>query len=65
MPTRPDVTVSADADSLMVALTPLGPLTARSDPALLPSPGSRILTTAVRSRSLRAPSPESGWGGAA
>ena len=63
MPTRPEVTVSADADSLMVALTPLGHLTARSALALFPSPGSGIRTAAVRSRSLRAPSPESGWGG--
>ena len=37
MPTRPDVTVSADADSLMVALKPLGYLTASS--ALPPESG--------------------------
>ena len=63
MPTRTDVTVSPDADSLMVVPRQLDHLTARSTLALLPSPGSRTLTAAGTSGSLCAPSPDSGWGG--
>jgi hypothetical protein len=64
MPTRIDVTVSADADSLVVALKSIGHLTA-GGVAQLGASGNRTHTAAALPGSLRAPSPEPGRGGPA
>ncbi|SDL67777.1 hypothetical protein SAMN04487913_112116 [Arthrobacter sp. ok362] len=65
MPTRVDVTVTADADSLAAALKPLGYMASRSVAALLAVSGLRTPTAAGRPTFVRAPPREPGWGGAA
>lgn len=62
MPTRMDVTVSADADSLAGALKPIGHLTS-GGVAHLGASGNRTHTAAGLPGFLRAPSPEPGPGG--